>query len=170
MDELAHALWAYGILNKSRHPWLVILFAVLPDIIIFAPLMIYGLITKSFQFGPPDTSKIPPIVFIGYNITHSFITVALVFLVIYLVRKKIYLFLYAWPIHILLDIPTHTKEFFPTVFLYPLSGFYVDGISWASKWFMALNYSLLALLFIFILGKKYMEKHKRSREKKNKFK
>lgn len=164
MDELAHALWGYGILNKSRHPWIVILFAILPDIVIFVPLMLYSLVTKSFQFGPPDVSSIPSIVFVGYNITHSFITVAAVLIVIYLIKKRINLFLYAWPIHILLDIPTHTGEFFPTVFLYPLSDFYINGFNWGTKWFMALNYSLLALLFIFILVKKYMEKNKRKKE------
>jgi len=158
MDELAHALWGYGILNKSRHPWLIILFAVLPDILIFVPFMLYNLITKSFQFGHPDVSKIPEIVFTGYNITHSLITVAVVFLIVYLIKKKIHLFLYAWPIHILLDIPTHTKEFFPTLFLYPLSDFYIEGINWGTKWFMALNYSLLALLFVFILIWRYKNK------------
>lgn len=154
MDELAHALWAYGILNKSKHPWLVILFAVLPDIVIFFPYILYTVIAKGFQFGHPDISNIPAIVFTAYNITHSFIIVAAVFLMIYLIKKRIYIFLYAWPIHILLDIPTHTNEFFPTLFLYPLSDFYINGINWATPWFMALNYSLIALLFIFILFKR----------------
>jgi hypothetical protein len=53
-----------------------------------------------------------------------------------------------WLLHILLDIPSHTTRLYPTPFLWPLSDFTVDGISWGRPWFMALNYGALLTVFI----------------------
>ena len=36
-----------------------------------------------------------------------------------------------WYSNILLDIPTHTLQFFPTPVFYPLSDFGVDGTRWS---------------------------------------
>jgi len=38
--------------------------------------------------------------------------------------------LLAWMLHILVDIPTHSKASWGPQFLWPLSGLTVDGISW----------------------------------------
>jgi hypothetical protein len=37
----------------------------------------------------------------------------------------------AWALHILIDIPTHSRRRWGPQFLWPLSDFAVDGISWA---------------------------------------
>lgn len=54
-----------------------------------------------------------------------------------------------WLIHILIDIPTHSYQFYPTPFLWPVSGFKFDGFSWGTPWFLVLNYSLILLVYIF---------------------
>jgi len=64
--------------------------------------------------------------------------------------------MFGWCIHILMDIPTHTGLLYPTLFLWPLSDWYVDGNSWGTKWFMVINYSVLLIVFLLlrIAGKK----------------
>lgn len=37
----------------------------------------------------------------------------------------------AWGLHILIDIPTHSRRRWGPQFLWPLSAFAVDGVSWA---------------------------------------
>lgn len=59
-----------------------------------------------------------------------------------------------WVLHIIIDIPTHTKAFFATPFLWPLSNFKIDGISWGTLWFMLINYSALVLVYLLIVWKR----------------
>ena len=57
--------------------------------------------------------------------------------------------MWGWFIHILMDIPTHTGQLYPTLFLWPLSDWYVDGNSWGTGRFVVGNY--LSLLIVFLL-------------------
>lgn len=61
----------------------------------------------------------------------------------------------AWLAHILLDIPFHTKAYFPTKLLWPLSDFSFDGISWgdARVWFPQLALLAAMLLYRFWQGR-----------------
>ena len=54
----------------------------------------------------------------------------------------------AWPFHIILDIPFHTKDFFPVQFLWPISDIAFDGISWSSPFIVIPNFSGIILLYI----------------------
>lgn len=53
----------------------------------------------------------------------------------------------AWPLHILVDIPTHSERFFPTPFLWPLSDFHVDGHPWSDPRIFIPNVILIAGLY-----------------------
>lgn len=57
----------------------------------------------------------------------------------------------AWGLHILTDIPTHRRAFFPTPFLWPFSNYTVDAISWANPWFFFANLVALAVVYV-VLG------------------
>ena len=57
----------------------------------------------------------------------------------------------AWPLHILMDIFTHRREFLPTPFLWPVSTWAFPGISWAEPWFMIVNYSIMLTVLVVIL-------------------
>ena len=52
-------------------------------------------------------------------------------------------FLLAAPLHILMDIPTHTKDSFPVQFLTPFSRLQVNGIHWSNRWVLISNYCLI---------------------------
>lgn len=60
----------------------------------------------------------------------------------------------AWGVHILVDIPTHSYRFYPTPFLWPLSGWKFNGFSWGTPWFIVVNYGALLLTIWWLRQKK----------------
>jgi hypothetical protein len=50
-------------------------------------------------------------------------------------KKGIAFAMLAWPFHIILDFPFHSKAFFATPIFWPLSDFRIDGIPW-SHWYI----------------------------------
>ena len=159
MDVFAHGLWSYAVFHKKKYVWMATLFGVLPDILSFGILFIINLVNGNFHRGPPALSMLPKWLFVSYNLTHSIVLFAVVLLVVFLITKNWYWPLMAWAIHIIIDIPTHSTRFFPTPFLWPLSNYVFNGISWATPWFMLLNYGSLMAVFILIA-------HNRAKKKK----
>ena len=154
MDTLAHGLWSYAIFHNKKYVLMATLFGVLPDILSFGILFFINIISGNFQRGPPSLSSLPKWLFAAYNMTHSLIVFMAVFLAVFLITKHWYWPMLAWAIHILIDIPTHSTRFFPTPFLWPLSSYVFNGISWATPWFMLLNYISLLVVFVLIYLKK----------------
>jgi len=153
MDILAHGLWGGAAFGwKRKYGW-AFLFGALPDLLAFGPFFIYRLARGAFKFGRPEISSIPQIVFTSYNVSHSLFTAAIIFLVIrFLISKELSIAASAYPLHILLDIPTHDISFFPTPFLYPLLNAKVDGFSWGHPTFMIVNYSALVTIYYFLIS------------------
>ena len=152
MDIFAHGLWTFAVFHKKKYVWLAVLFGVLPDLLSFGILFVSNLLRKGLSFprGPPPVETLPKWLFSAYNMTHSLFVFGLVFLLIFLITKQWFWPLTAWAIHILIDIPTHSTRFFPTPFLWPVSDFRFNGISWATPWFMLINYGALLVVFILI--------------------
>ncbi|MCP5119140.1 MAG: hypothetical protein GY953_50715 [bacterium] len=86
-----------------------------------------------------------------YQLSHSLVTFAAVFAIVWLIRRQPSWVMLAWPLHILIDIPTHTTRFFATPFLWPISSYQFSGVSWGQRWFLILNYSALAAVFLYLL-------------------
>ena len=150
MDTFAHGLWTYAVFHKKKYVWLAALFGVLPDLLSFGILFAVYLATGTFHRGPPPVNSIPGWVYGAYNLTHSFVMFLAAFIIVFLITKKWFWPLTAWAIHILIDIPTHSFRFFPTPFLWPISSYKFDGISWATPWLMLVNYGALVSVFILI--------------------
>ncbi|HLC85729.1 MAG TPA: hypothetical protein VJG30_00360 [Candidatus Nanoarchaeia archaeon] len=157
MDVFAHAFWTYAIFHKKRYRWPATLFGVLPDIISFGPFFLYMIITRT-PFNR-NSEAIPDYIYQSYNITHSLLIFSVTVLVFYLIIRSIPWPLLAWGIHIIIDIPTHTREFFPTPILWPISDINVSGISWGTPWFMIVNYSALVIVYGIIIYK-YKKRNK----------
>lgn len=155
MDYLAHGLWSYILFHKIKKVWYAIFFGLLPDNLSWALLIIYNLIIGK-GLGHPGISQIPSWVFTLYNISHSLIVAGIIFLIIFLILKKIPIYVYAWPVAIFLDIFSHSRSFLPTPFLWPLSEWRFPGVSWASPAFMITNYTIIisALLYIAYIRKR----------------
>lgn len=150
MDIFAHGLWTYAVFHKKKYVWLAVLFGLLPDLLSFGIFFSINLVNGDLARGRPSLESIPTWIFASYNVTHSLLVFSFVFLIIYLVTKKWFLPLTAWGLHIITDIPTHSDRFFPTPFLWPVSSYRFDGISWATGWFMLLNYGALLVVFLVI--------------------
>lgn len=141
MDTLSHALYggvAFG--RSSRISYgKAFFFGMAPDLFsfgIFTATTVLGLVSgPDWSAGPPDPASIPHYVHVMYDLTHSLIVSGVLFGLVWLIMKKPMIELLAWPLHILVDIPTHSSAFFPTPFLWPLSDFYINGISWG-HWFI----------------------------------
>lgn len=148
MDIISHGLWgglAFGRKQKKLY-WWAAAFGIMPDFLSFG---IYTILTVLGIMPRPDWSShpvTPDFVHSFYNVTHSLVIFIIVFAIVWLIRKKAFLPLLAWPIHILMDIPTHSAEFFPTPFLWPVSNFHVNGIPWSNPYIILPD---LALLLIF---------------------
>lgn len=150
MDTFAHGFWTFAVFHRKKYVWLAVLFGVLPDLLSFGILFFANLANGNFHRGPPGISTLPKWLFASYNLTHSFIMFLAVFIAVYLITKKWFWPLTAWAIHILIDIPTHSFRYFPTPFLWPVSDYKFDGISWATPWFMLMNYFALMIIFIIV--------------------
>ena len=165
MDIVAHALWTNVAFIKNRKRWLAVLFGILPDILSFGPVFAYVILMgiKNWTEGFKVKWLLDYTTF-TYGITHSLLVFAVAYLIIYLMTKKKNVFLFGWLLHIIIDIPTHSKDFYPTPYLYPFKSPPVNGISWGHPVFMIVNYSALILVYGF-LTYKYFKNYKKVKTK-----
>jgi hypothetical protein len=147
VDTLSHALWGGGLFGYRGHIWLALLFGALPDFPSFGIFLTLSVIDGSFTFGPPPLEIIPDWVMVNYDISHSLFTAFAVIVPVALWRRDIAFAMLAWPAHILLDVPFHSGDYFPTKLFWPLSDFYVDGFAWNTPLIWLSNLAGLALLY-----------------------
>lgn len=157
MDTLSHGLWGgAAFYNKSRKRfWLAFGFGVAPDILSFGVYFVERIFSALFLdrellIGRPEREQIPTFVHSSYDVTHSFVVFLVVFLAVWALRRAPLWEMLAWPLHILVDIPTHSIRFFPTPFLWPLSDFAIDGTPWSTWWIFFPNVALLVILYSFL--------------------
>ncbi|MGV8169246.1 MAG: hypothetical protein ACP5N3_04285 [Candidatus Nanoarchaeia archaeon] len=154
MDVLAHALWGLIVFHSlSLNYWLIALFSILPDLVSFVPWMIHNLVTKGRIYNSKDwknrtkmIKSIPKYVFRLYDITHSLVISGFIFLVLFFTVKEYSYYMLPWMLHIIIDIPSHPRDFFGTPILFPFSNFKFNGIPWSHKWFMIINYSSIIIV------------------------
>ena len=155
MDVVAHGLWGGSLYcSKGKKQFFVaLLVGMAPDLLSFGvfhatrPGWIVGRLAGEIS-GPPALSILPPYVFHAYNLTHSLTVWLTAFLFLHAVLKRPPWLLIPWGLHILCDIPTHGKSYFPTPFLWPLPTPFVDGISWSTSGFMTANYACLSAVYL----------------------
>ncbi len=155
MDIFSHGLWGYAFFGRRGLAWLACFFGVFPDLISFGILMAINIVNRSFQFGKPDLAGIPAWTFVAYNWSHSLVVALVAIAVVWRINKIAAFTMFAWVFHILLDIPTHSKEFFPTKFLWPLSDITFDGVSWVTPWVWFSNLAGLIIIYGIIIYKRY---------------
>jgi hypothetical protein len=166
MDIISHGLWgaiSFGRRNR-RSFWLAFLFGVLPDLLSFGIFTVSSLVgitqIPNWRLGPPDPSTIPIYVHRLYDVTHSFLGFAIIFIMLWFIFKRPVWESLSWLFHILLDIFTHSTQFFPTPFLWPFSSYRLDGIPWSHAIIFIPNVILLLSLYLwyFIIRPKITKK------------
>jgi hypothetical protein len=159
MDIFAHGLWTAAaatganrkLHTKIRAGWAAF-WGVFPDLFAFTLpfcVLVWQKISGPAQAGPRHIPHLP-LAWQLYQISHSLVTFSAVFGIVWLIARRPVLELLGWPLHILIDMPTHSARFFPTPFLWPVSSYRVSGISWANPWFMLVNYSALATVYFLL--------------------
>ena len=157
MDVFAHGVWS-GIIFRKVSVWKAALVGVLPDVLSWGTYIVYRLLTNT-GFGRPDLTAIPSWVFVFYGVTHSLIVATIVLGSLWFaLGKKFPLYLLAWPIHIVLDVPLHSADFLPTPFLWPVSTWVFPGVSWGEKWLWIGNWILISIALLFVWWEKKKEK------------
>lgn len=157
MDFIAHLLWSMAIFWGPQ-VYLAMFFGVMPDLLPFGSNLIIGRFRNKgrkmkypedlFDYYRQPQNKW---VYKFYNWTHSLVIWALSFMIAFIIERiqgSFPYYMFAWLLHVIMDIPTHTKAFFAPQFLTPLSKFCVDGKSWAYPAIMALNYGSLILFVV----------------------
>jgi hypothetical protein len=148
MNIFAHGLWGVAISSKKQTNRKKLLqsvfFSVAPDIwlVILVP---YLVITGNKI--PTDWTNAPEWFFPIYALTHSLVLWLIAFIGTSLVVKRPYWPQLYWLLHILIDIPGHTK--FSTPFLYPVSSYkYHASFSWESPFYILASISIPIIIIL----------------------
>ncbi len=147
MDTLSHALWGMGLFGYRRYRWMAFLVGALPDLLAFGVLFLVRLADGSLSVGKPDLASIPAWTFAVYDVTHSWVVAGAVIVLVWRLNREVGFVLLAWPMHILLDVPFHSADFFPTKMFWPLTDFHIDGIPWSSPLIWFPNLAGLLILY-----------------------
>lgn len=164
MDILAHGLWAgIGIaalarrmLVTRRTAVITIGLAVLPDVLQMLPLIgwwwfgsgSFGEV-RAFAIAIPGREPwLPPaVLFISHHLhcmAHSAVVAGLVTAIAWRLRGALWIALLGWWSHIVIDVFTHSAQYYVSPVFYPFTYRGFDGIAWNTPWFMVANYLALA--------------------------
>jgi membrane-bound metal-dependent hydrolase YbcI (DUF457 family) len=135
---------------------------VLPDLVAFVPSSIYAFVSGIPRVNIDDNTRTEdiPIAWDIYQWSHSFTIVLILFISAWWIlerrghqnaKQTAWIFVIPWIAHIILDIPGHTINFFPTPFLYPFSDLMFDGVRWSTWWFFTINLVLLLGTWYWVL-------------------
>jgi hypothetical protein len=167
MDVVAHMLWAGAatvlvarrVTVRRRTAAAVIAFAALPDLLQFLPLLAWvgfgdgtwpALLLHAVA-RPGGEADLPAVVaLVSHHLhcmTHSAVVAGVLTAAVWLAVRTLWLPLLGWWSHILIDVWTHSADFYPVPVLYPITYRGFDGLAWNEPWFMVLNYAAIALFF-----------------------
>lgn len=171
MDIVAHTLWVgAGVALASRH-WAIprgtvvatLVLAALPDLLHLLPVVSWWLLAdgtlaalRAYAVAVPGHEPgMPAWVQLGSHhlhcTMHSAIVAALVSFILWPARRTVAIPLVGWWSHIVIDVFTHSADYYPVAVLYPITYRGFDGIAWTTPWFMALNYAGLAAVGVWLL-------------------
>tara|TARA_B100001105_G_scaffold249361_1_gene236204 strand:- start:3183 stop:3779 length:597 start_codon:yes stop_codon:yes gene_type:complete len=165
MDIVAHSLWAgLGAVAAARR-WPVsasqaraaVALAALPDIGHLIPIALWGLLgngtwqaLRSYAFATPGAEPWLPAGVQAWSHTmhcvmHSAVVASVVTMLAWFRWRWLLVPLAGWWSHIVIDVFTHSREYYPSPVFYPITDRGFDGIAWPTPWFMALNYAALGI-------------------------
>jgi hypothetical protein len=179
MDILAHGLWAgIGVAAAARR-WpiprrtavAIVVLAMTPDLAQLLPLIVVALTTDggwatlaAYASTLPGTEPaLPPLVALLTHhlhcILHSAVIVGVVTLACWLITRSLWLPLLGWWSHIVIDVFTHSKDFYPAPIFYPFTQWGFDGLAWNTPWFLIVNHVVIALVVTWLLWRRWMHGH-----------
>ena len=166
MDIIAHGLWAglglrwLATRRKPSRPAVVVAtvgMAVLPDLAHLLPIIARALfdggsLQEVWRYAIAVPGLEPDLA--GWAAAwshhlhcalHSAVIAGGATLLLWRWRASVGLPLAGWWSHIVIDVFTHSAEFYPVPVLYPLTYQGFDGLAWNTPWFMVANYLALGV-------------------------
>lgn len=137
--------------------------AALPDVFQMLPVLLWGLLgagsfeaIQAFAIAVPGQEpELPPLVLLVSHTlhctAHSAIVAGLVTLLVWRFKPVLLIPLAGWWSHIVIDVFTHSAEYYPSPVLYPITERGFDGIAWITPWFMVVNYMALGVVGLLLL-------------------
>ena len=129
MDPLTHILITRKVISPDRKVVLAGLAADVPFYLTYPTWLVQqGQIVNAFRKN--EWPEAPKWMQIAHHIFHSLPVLLAVTVLIRLIRGRWSLEALAWGLHIVIDIPTHSRRHWAPQFLWPLSDTTVDGTLW----------------------------------------
>ena len=165
MDIFAHALWATAGVALVRRRWPIsrpvviqtVVLALLPDVFHLLPVAGWWMfadgsfdVVRAYAVAVPGQLPVLPKM-VGlwshhlHCIAHSAIVAAVITLLVWAVRRTLWIPLLGWWSHIVIDVFTHSADYYPSPVLYPITESGFDGLAWHTPWFLVLNYAALSV-------------------------
>ena len=179
MDILSHTLWVVAGVEVARRRRIIVgrrdivasaILAALPDVIHLVPVFAWvllgnGSLASLYQYAialPGDEPSMPAIVVLTAHhlhcIMHSGIVAGAITALVWLMHQRLWIPLLAWWSHILIDVFTHSDDYYPSPIFYPITYWGFDGFAWNRPAFVAMNYTLLVALYAWLLFTRVRQK------------
>ncbi len=170
MDVFAHALWAGAGAALVHRKWpmsrrtaaLTVTLAVAPDVPHLLPILGWSAFgdgtastVKGYAYAIPGQEPAVPstIEYLSHNlhcVTHSAIVLGVITLLVWAWRRQLWIPLLGWWSHVVIDLFTHSADYYPSPILWPITRQGFDGIAWNTPWFMGLNYAALLATYLWL--------------------
>ncbi|MCW5631973.1 MAG: hypothetical protein KIT17_01420 [Rubrivivax sp.] len=174
MDIVAHTLWAgagMAVLARRRpvRPATVaatMALAALPDLFQMLPVLAWWWFgsgsfeaVRAFAIAMPGQEPVLPALVKTWShelhcAAHSAVVAGVVTLLLWAWRRTLWIPLLGWWSHIVIDVFTHSADYYASPVLYPFTERGFDGIAWITPWFMVLNYAALAATGLWLLARR----------------
>jgi len=167
VDIISHGLWAGAagewLRRRSNRTektvaWTVA-FGVAPDLVWVVPVTAWSLfqpdpwriVSEYIMATPGNEPQLPAMVNAVTHHAHCFMHSAIIALVATALARwlkpALLIPLTGWWLHIAIDVPTHSSDYYAVPFLYPITYEGVDGVAWTTPWLLVLNYAVLGLIY-----------------------
>jgi hypothetical protein len=163
MDILAHGLWVgVGAAWMHRHrrldrrtTALAVALAVVPDLAQLLPLVYLALFSPDGWtvllayanalpgYEPAMSPIVTKLTHHLHCVMHSALVAGVVTAISWVWLRQFWIPLLGWWSHILIDVFTHSADFYPSPIFYPVTNWGFDGIAWNTPWFMVANYIVI---------------------------
>ena len=170
MDIVAHTLWAAAgaVVIHRRRPMsrgtamIAVALAAVPDVIHLLPLAGWWLFDdgsfaalRAYAVAVPGQEPVLPqlVGLLSHHlhcVMHSALVAGAVTGLLWLWLGRFWLPLWGWWSHVLIDVFTHSADFYPSPVFYPVTYWGFDGVAWNTPWFMVTNYFAIALAAVVV--------------------
>ncbi|HET9205325.1 MAG TPA: hypothetical protein VFO28_03735 [Burkholderiaceae bacterium] len=165
MDIVAHGLWTASAVVLARRftpispraAQATVAAAVVPDLVHGLPLLAWAVIEghaalpllHAYAVAQPGREPWLPteVAWASHHLhcaAHSAVIALVATLWCLWTLRRMPILLLGWWLHIVIDVFTHSADFYAAPVLYPLSDWAFDGVAWNAPAFLALNYLALA--------------------------